>query len=89
MRVNVRVYPAAGRTEVGGRYGTTDPPVLIVRVNAPAVDGRANVAVIEAVAKAFGVKRREVDVVAGTSHRAKTLEVTGADPAALALLLDP
>jgi hypothetical protein len=39
--------------------------VLIVRVNAPAVDGRANVAVIEAVAKAFGVKRREVDVVAG------------------------
>jgi hypothetical protein len=63
--------------------------VLIVRVNAPAVDGRANVAVIEAVAKAFGVKRRQVDVVAGASHRAKTLEVTGADPAALALLLEP
>jgi uncharacterized protein (TIGR00251 family) len=88
MRLKVRVYPAAGRTEVGGRYGTTDPPVLIVRVNAPAADGRANVAVVEAVAKAFGVKRREVDIVAGASNRNKTLEVTGADPAALALLLD-
>jgi len=89
MRVNVRVYPAAGRTEVGGRYGTTDPPLLIVRVNAPAVDGRANTAVMEAVANAFSVKQREVSVIAGRSSRTKTLEVTGADPAALALLLDP
>jgi uncharacterized protein (TIGR00251 family) len=88
MRLKVRVYPAAGRTEVGGRYGTTDPPVLIVRVHAPAADGRANMAVIEAVAGAFGVKRRDVDIVSGASHRNKVLEVTGADPAALALLLD-
>jgi uncharacterized protein (TIGR00251 family) len=89
MRVNVRVYPAAARTEVGGRYGTADPPVLIVRVKAPAVDGRANLAVIEVVAKAFGVRRREVDIVSGRASRTKTVEVTGADPAVLALLLDP
>jgi uncharacterized protein YggU (UPF0235/DUF167 family) len=88
MRVNVRVYPAAGRTEVGGRYGTKDPPVLIVRVHARAVDGRANKAVIEAVALAFGVTRRGVDLIAGRSSRNKALEVTGADQAALAFLLD-
>jgi uncharacterized protein len=88
MRVSLRVYPAAGRTEVGGRYGESDPPVLIVRVNAPAVDGRANAAVVEAIAKAFAVKRTGVAIVAGESSRAKTVDVTGADPAVLGRLLD-
>jgi hypothetical protein len=85
--VNVRVYPAARRTRVGGRYGTTDPPVLIVRVNAPATDGRANAAVIEAMALAFAVKPREVALVAGDSSRNKIVSVTGGDPATLSALL--
>jgi uncharacterized protein len=56
MRVNVRVYPGARRTTVGGRYGTSEPPILIVRVGAPATGGRANAAVIDAMAIAFAVK---------------------------------
>jgi uncharacterized protein (TIGR00251 family) len=88
MRVNVRVYPAARRTIVGGRYGTADPPVLIVRVNAPAVDGRANAAVIAAMADAFAVKPREIELVAGGSNRNKIIEVPGADAATLAALLE-
>jgi uncharacterized protein (TIGR00251 family) len=87
VRVNVRVYPAARRTNVGGRYGTAEPPVLIVRVNAPATDGRANAAVIEAIALAFSVKPRQVDLVAGQAHRDKIVDVAGADPAILTALL--
>jgi uncharacterized protein len=85
--VNLRVYAAARRTQVGGRYGTGDPPVLIVRVNAPAIDGRANAAVLKAMARAFAVRPREVHLVAGDSSRNKIIEVAGADPAALTALL--
>ena len=63
MRISVRVQPGASRTQVGGRYGTGAPPVLLARVAAPAADGRANRALIEALAAAFGVRRRCVTVV--------------------------
>jgi uncharacterized protein YggU (UPF0235/DUF167 family) len=88
VRVNVRVYPAAHKTKVGGRYGSGDPPVLIVRVTAPAVDGRANAALIEAMAVAFAVKPKEVSLIVGGSSRSKVLSVEGADPATLAALLN-
>jgi uncharacterized protein (TIGR00251 family) len=87
MRVHVRVSPGAARTEVGGRYGEDDPPVLLVRVTAPATDGRANQAVVEALAEAFGVRRRAVALTAGAGSRRKTVEVDGATPDALAQLL--
>jgi hypothetical protein len=61
--------------------------VLVVHVRAPAVDGRANLATIEAIADAFGVRRREVRVVAGAMSRNKVVEVSGGDPAVLAALL--
>jgi uncharacterized protein YggU (UPF0235/DUF167 family) len=77
MRVNVRVYPASSRTHVGGRYGDGNPPVLMVRINAPAIDGRANVAVVEALATAFEVRRAAIRVLTGASSRNKVIEVTG------------
>ncbi len=77
MRVGIRVYPASKRTQVGGRYGEGDPPVLVVRVNAPAIDGRANAAVIEALAEAFEVRRADISVLTAPSSRNKVVEVTG------------
>jgi uncharacterized protein YggU (UPF0235/DUF167 family) len=83
----VRAIPDARRTLVGGRYGAADPPVLVVRVAAPAVDGRANRAVGDALAAAFGVRRADVTLLAGGRGRLKTFEVEGADKAMLAVLL--
>jgi uncharacterized protein YggU (UPF0235/DUF167 family) len=84
----VRAVPNARRTLVGGRYGAADPPVLVVRVAAPAIDGRANRAVGDALATAFGVRRTDVTLLAGTRGRLKTFEVDGADTARLAVLLE-
>lgn len=73
MRITVRVRPGASRTRVGGRWG--DGEVLGVSVGARAVDGAATAAVCAAVAEAFGVRSRDVTVVAGERSRTKVLEV--------------
>ena len=83
MRVTLRVRPGSGRTVVGGEHDGA----LVVRVAAPAVDGRATEAALTAVAGAFGVRRRAVTLVSGPTSRTKVVDVDGADPAVLARLL--
>lgn len=73
MRVAVRVRPGSSRDLVGGTYGVDGP--LVVAVRARAVDGRANAAVVDAVAEAFGVRRSAVRLVRGATARDKLLEV--------------
>ena len=80
MRVSVRVKPGASRTKVGGRYGEESGDhagVLIVRVGARAVEGAATEAALLAVAKAFGLRRADVDLVGGLTARTKVLELRG------------
>lgn len=50
---------------------------LAVRVTAPPVDGRANEALVRAVAKALGLAPSRVDLVRGARSRTKTLRVHG------------
>jgi uncharacterized protein len=49
----------------------------VVAVTARAVDGRATAAVLEAVAGAFGVRRRQVRLVSGATSRDKVFELDG------------
>ena len=83
MRVSVRVKPGASRTRVGGQYGEKSPgqaAVLVVRVAQQAVDGAATEAVLKAVAKAFGLRRADVDLASahlGRTSRTKVLELRG------------
>lgn len=73
QRVTIRVKPGSSRNKVGGSYG--DDPALIVAVTAPAVDGKANDAVISAVAEAFGLKARQISIHSGHTARTKILDV--------------
>jgi len=79
----VWVRPGSPRPGVGGERDGA----LVVRVSARAVDGQATEAALSAVAAAFGVRRRAVTLVAGTTSRTKILDVEGADPAVLSRLL--
>ena len=78
MRVAIRVRPGASRTRVGGAYGER----LVVAVGARAVDGAATEAALDAVAKAFGVRRWAVTLVAGATSRDKVVQIELADDAA-------
>lgn len=88
VRLTVRVQPNARKTVVGGRYGNVEPPVLVVRVSAPAIDGRANRACVAAVAEALGLRAGQIGIIAGASGRVKLLEIEGADPSRIAALLE-
>lgn len=52
---------------------------LKVAVTAPPVDGEANAAVIELLAKELGIPRRQIEVIAGASSRRKTVRIECAD----------
>lgn len=87
MRLSIRVYPGSRETQVGGRYGDKEPPILIIRVTAPAADGKANRAVISALASALGVRQSAIRIVSGVSSRDKLVEVTGVNADATEPLL--
>jgi uncharacterized protein (TIGR00251 family) len=73
--VQIRLQPRARRDEVvGERAGA-----IVVRVTAPPVDGRANVALCALVAKRAGVAPSRVSVVRGHTGRDKVVRIEDAD----------
>ena len=77
LLIEIRVRPNASRNKVGGTAG--DPPRLVVAVQAPAVDGKANAAVIKELATAFGLRPRDFTIVHGELSRDKRLVISGAN----------
>jgi uncharacterized protein (TIGR00251 family) len=75
LLIEIRVRPNTARNKVGGTAG--NPPRLIVAVQAPAVDGKANEAVIKELAKAFDCRARDFTIVFGELGRDKRLLVQG------------
>jgi uncharacterized protein (TIGR00251 family) len=72
---DVLVQPRASRPRLGPVHGDR----LKVAVTAPPVDGEANAAVIELVARSLGVPRAAVSIVSGASSRRKSVHVAGID----------
>ncbi len=71
--IEIRVRPNSSRNQVGGTAG--DPPRLVVAVQAPAVNGKANAAVIKELASAFGLRPRDFMIVHGDLSRDKRLVI--------------
>ena len=73
MILKVRVIPNARKTEFAGyREGE-----LLLRLNAPPVDGKANKAAMDFVSRYFGVSRSAVLLVGGERSRHKMFEIVG------------
>jgi uncharacterized protein (TIGR00251 family) len=71
--LDVRVIPRASRP---GLAGTRDG-ALLVRLSAAPVEGAANAELIQVLAKALDVPKRQVSIVAGERGRLKRVKVEG------------
>ena len=73
MKLKVRVSPNAKKTQFTGFRQDE----LVLRLNAPAVEGKANKAAIEYISRYFGVARSAVSMVSGEKSRHKIFQIVG------------
>ena len=71
MIIDIRVRPNAKQNKVGGEIAGR----LIVFVQAPAIEGKANEAVAKVLAEHFDVKARDIKIIQGETSRDKSVEV--------------
>jgi uncharacterized protein len=67
--LSVRLQPKASRNEI---IGVQDNQ-LKVRLTAPPVDGKANIALCKFIAKSFAVANSQVELISGAHNRQKRL----------------
>lgn len=70
---SVRVQPRASKDEIAGEIGGA----LKVRLQAPAVEGRANEALIELLAQLLKTPKSAVRILSGDRSRTKRIEIGG------------
>ena len=73
VRLPVRTTPRAGRAEVRG----VENGELVVAVTAPPVDGAANAALVDFIAKQFHLPKGAVTIERGLTARHKLLRIEG------------
>jgi uncharacterized protein (TIGR00251 family) len=72
MIITVKVIPGAskeGIENLGEAYK--------IRLRAPAVEGKANEALVRFLSLHFGVKRSQIEIIKGLKSRIKTVNIRG------------
>ena len=73
MKLKIRVIPNAKKTGFDGRRDDE----WVLRLNAPAIEGKANRAAIEYIAAQLNVPRSCVSLLSGEKSRHKIFEIVG------------
>ena len=71
--IKVRVLPKSSRTEIIGIEGDT----YKVKLTAPPVEGKANKALIELLARRLRIGKGRVEIISGGRTRLKTVRIYG------------
>ena len=74
LLIRLHVQPNAKKTEWIGLHGNR----LKLKLHAPAVDGKANQALIKFIATYFDIKRSQLSLVSGELSRDKLIKVDAA-----------
>ena len=69
MRLTVRVIPNARKIKI-----VQEPDRLKVYIKAPAVDGKANRALLETLSDHLGIKKSQIKIIRGEKSRDKVIE---------------
>ncbi|MBS1959055.1 MAG: YggU family protein [Bdellovibrionales bacterium] len=81
------IQPGASKTAVKGLFG--GPARLKIAIQAPPVDGAANKAVIDFLAKAFRIGRAKIHILSGETSRQKNIWIEGMSLSEVAGLVVP
>jgi uncharacterized protein len=73
--LDLHVQPGAKKSEFAGEHGGR----MKLRLAAPAVEGKANEALVEFLAGYFGVPKRNVRIAAGLKSRLKRVVIERAE----------
>lgn len=76
VKLSVRVTPGARRNAFDGLWNGTH---LKVALQAPAVDGKANEALIDFLSETLEVKKKNIFIVTGQTSRCKLIVIEDAD----------
>lgn len=71
--LSLKVSPGAKKA----RWARADSGEIKCYVTSPAVDGKANSAVIEALSKGIGVSKASIKILSGHTCRIKRIEIAG------------
>jgi uncharacterized protein len=78
----IHAQPGARASEITGEHGGA----LKIRIAAPAVENKANAAIVAFLAETLDVPASSVSIKRGAQGRRKTIEIRGVMPEALARL---
>lgn len=73
IALKIHVNPRSSKDQVTGLHGDA----LNIKLKAPAVDGKANQALVKFLAGFLGVKKKDLEITSGEKSRTKTVTVKG------------
>lgn len=73
ITLSLHIQPGAKKSEIAGLHGED----LKIRLNAPPVDGKANAALIDFLARTLGIPKNRITLKSGQTSRHKILAVEG------------
>lgn len=71
--INIKVEPRSSRSGITGPYGDA----LKVKLTSPPVEGKANKELVEVLAKEFGIRKKDVEIISGQSSKNKIVKLMG------------
>ena len=82
LTIKIKVEPRSSKSGVVGPYGDS----LKVKLTSPPVEGKANKELIEVLAKAFGLAKKDIEIISGQSSKNKIVKLRSVPSKAKALL---
>lgn len=70
LEIKVRIHPGAKKSAFNGVWNNTH---LKINIQAPAVDGKANEALIAFISKFFHIRKSAVSILSGETSREKKI----------------
>ena len=77
MRIDIKVVPGAKKIAIKQERDIWKGEAWKVYITAPAVDGKANKALIDVLAEYFQVRKSQIEIIKGLKSRHKTISIEG------------